>query len=162
MADGAGERGGRCVHGADGRMGAERVRTVERTGGWGPRGADTRTGRRGTNGAHEAWTGPSTHGRADKQTGGRAERESGGRADGWTGGLGWIRANGQSAGRADEQVGLGLKGHIPQGWVHSWAPSPLASSERECVGCLGVQWNPVRFHVKHPYLAPGLTCLVLV
>ena len=41
-------------------------------------------------------------------------------------------------GRADEQVGLGLKGHIPRGPLHSWVPSLLALSERKCAGCLGV------------------------
>ena len=124
-----------------------------------------------------------TSGRADKRTSGRGGKATDGRADGQTGrsgpeepqsgGLG-RRADGESAGqadgrtgadertsgRADKWVGLGLKGHIPRGWVHSWAPSPLALSKRECAGCLGVQWGPVRFHVKHPYLAPGLTCLV--
>ena len=86
---------------------------------------------------------------------------TGGRADGRTGWLGAEEARSGGLGRrADEGVGLGLKGHIPRGPFHSWAPSPLASSERECTGCLGVQWGPVRFHVKHPYLAPGLTCLV--
>ena len=75
MTDGVGRRGGQCMHGADGRTGAndavgrtsgrvdgaerprtvrrtgsERVRTVEGTGGRGPRGADTRTGGRGADG----------------------------------------------------------------------------------------------------------------
>ena len=105
-----------------------------------------------------------TSGRADERTrrsgmeeprsgglSGQVDEESGGRADGRTGK------------RVDKRVGLGLKGHIPRGPFHSWAPSPLASSERECVGCLGVQWGLVGFHVKHPYLAPGLgglTCLI--
>ena len=69
-------------------------------------------------------------------------------------------ADWQTSRRADERVGLGLKGHIPRGPLHSWAPSPLASSERERAGCLGVQWSPARLHVKHLYLAPGLACLV--
>ena len=99
-------------------------------------------------------------GRAD---GGRKGADN--RTNGRTGGRGTDRAQEARTGpstrrRADERVGLGLKGHIPRGWVHSWAPSPLASSERECAGCLGVQWGPVRFHVRHPYLVPGLTCLV--
>ena len=67
---------------------------------------------------------------------------------------------GRTGGRANEWVGLGLKGHIPRGPFHSWAPSPLASLERECLGCLGVQWGPIGFHVNPPYLAPGLPCLV--
>ena len=66
-----------------------------------------------------------TAGRADGRIG--ADEHTGRAPDGRTGG------------RVDERVGLGLKGHIPRGWVHSWAPSSLASSERECVGCLGVQ-----------------------
>ena len=123
--------------------GAERVRTVEQTGGRGPRGTDKRTGRRGADRAQHA------------RTDGRADKRSGGRAD-WAVGASIAR----TVGRADEEVGLGLKGHIPRGWVHFWAPSLLASSECECARCLGVQWGPVRFHVKHPYLAPGLTCLV--
>ena len=64
------------------------------------------------------------------------------------------------SGQADERVGLGLKGHIPRGPLHFWAPSPLALSERERTGCLGVQWGRPLFQVKHPYLAPELTCLV--
>ena len=83
---------------------------------------------------------------ADGRTGGWADKRSSRRAD-------WVVG-------ADERVGLGLKGHIPRGPLHSWAPNPLASSERERAGCLGVQWGPARLHVKHPYLAPGLTCLV--
>ena len=160
-----------------GRTGAERVRTVEQTGGRGPQGADTRTGRRGTDGAQEALTGPNTRGWADGRMGGRADwaveggraavgrtGQTGRRGVRWSGGRAYwqsaSRADGRTDGRADERVGLGLKGHIPRGWVHSWAPSPLASSECKCAGCLGVQWGPVRFHVKHPYFAPGLTCLV--
>ena len=81
------------------------------------------------------------------------------RADGRTGRTG-VLAVGRMGGQANERVGLGLKGHIPRGPLHSWAPSPLASSEHERAGCLGVQWGPPLFHVKHPYLAPGFTCLV--
>ena len=133
------------MHGADGAerawtvgwTGAEKARTVERTGRRGPRGAD---------GAEEVRTG----GRADWAVGGR--RAPIGRTS--------SPVVGQTGGRANERVGVGLKGHIPRGPFHSWAPSPLASSERECVGCLGVQWGLVGFHIKHPYLAPGLTCLV--
>ena len=98
MADGAGGRGGRCVHRADGRtgtneadertggradgaerartvgrMGAERVRTIERTGGRGPRGVDTRTDRRGVDGAQHVRTG----GRANGRTSGRGDRRTG-------------------------------------------------------------------------------------
>ena len=86
--------------------------------------------------------------RADGRSGGLGGRDfhcvdggSGGRAD-WMvgGGRGAVerigsRADGQTVGRG---VGLGLKGHIPQGPFHSWAPSLLASSEHECAGCLGV------------------------
>ena len=149
MADGAGRCGGRCM--------------LERTGG---RALTTRSSGRGRKGcgqwsggvdrAHEARTreraeevrtGPRRRGRADGRTG-RSGPALRGRRVGWTGG------------RADERVGLGLKGHIPRGPLHSWAPILLASSERERVGCLGVQWGPPLFHVKHPYLVPGLTCLV--
>ena len=67
-----------------GRMGVERVRTVERTGGRGPRGADARTGGRGADGAQQA------------RTGRRADKWSGGRAD-WA-----VRADkGRTAGRAN-------------------------------------------------------------
>ena len=89
----------------------------------------------------------------------------GGRAVGRTGGLGGQglqSADGGSGGLggwAVEGVGLGLKGHIPPIPFHSWAPSPFALGERECAGCLGVQWGLGGFPVKHPYLAPGLTCL---
>ena len=150
----ADERTGRKGRGRSGGRRAERVRTVERTGGRGPRGADTRTGGRGADGAQEARTGDSRRRRADEADG----SVGGGRADGVrrSGGLAAVRAGGL----ADERVGLGLKGHIPRGPLHSWAPSPLASSERERAGCLGVQWGPARLHVKHPYLAPGLACLV--
>ena len=164
-----------------GRTRAETMRTVERTGGQGPRGADMWTGGRGTDGAQEARTGPSMHRRTDGQTGqsgpplrrradgrtrrsGAEESRTGGRGVRWSGGRAYWqsagRADGRIGERADERVGLGLKGYILRGWVHSWAPSPLASSKRECAGCLGVQWSPVRFHVKHPYLEPGLTYLV--
>ena len=96
-------------------------------------------------------SGPPLRGRRVERTGGRADWADW--ADGRTGspvvgqmsGLGCtgVLAVRRSDERADERVGLGLKGHIPRGWVHSWAPSPLASSERECVGCLRVQWGPV-------------------
>ena len=114
------------------RTGAERVRTVEQRGRRGPRGADTRTSGRGADGR--------TGGRADKRSGGRVDwaveasiaRTAGG-ADGRTG----SPPVGRMGERADERVGLGLKSHIPRGPLHSWAPSPLASSERERAGCLG-------------------------
>ena len=165
MVDGAGGCGGRCVHGADGRTGAddtvgrtsgradgaERPRTVERTGA-----ERLRTVER--TGAERVWTVERTGGRgpahADGRTGGQADKRSGGWAD-WAD---W--ADGRTGGRANERVGLGLKGHIPRGPLHSWAPSSLASSERERAWCLGVQWGPPLFQVKHPYLAPGLTWLV--
>ena len=114
-------------------------------------------------------------GRADERTGGQGGKGANSRADGRTRPTRRRHADGQKRhgrgpggadGRtgpskvADERVGLGLKGHIPQGPLHSWAPSPLASSERERAGCVGVQWGLARLHVKHPYLAPGLTCLV--
>ena len=99
------------MHGADGW-----------TGGRGGKGADSRT---------DGWTGPTRLGQADR----RKIRGWGlGGADGRIGGLAVWRTGGQ----ADEGVGLGLKGHIPPIPFHSWAPSPLASSERECAGCLGV------------------------
>ena len=120
----------------------------------------------GVDGAQEAQTGPSTRGRANERTSGRGNGRTGRsgpplrrRRVGWTNKRG-VRWSGGRGGRADERVGLGLKGHIPRGPLHSWAPSPLASLERERIGCLGVQWGLGRFHVKHPYLAPGLTCLV--
>ena len=100
--------------------------------------------------------GKGTDSRVDEQTGPSRR----GRTNGQTGRLGLHCTDGGSGGRADEGVGLGLKGHILRGPFHSWAPSPLASSERGCAGCLGVQWGPRGFPVKHPYLAPGLTCLV--
>ena len=58
------------------------------------------------------------------------------------------------------------KAHIPRGPLQSWRPSPLASSERERVGCLGVQWGPAQLHVKHPLLSartrlPRLSASVL-
>ena len=115
-----------------GRTGAARVRTMEGTGERGPRGVDTRTDGRGADGAQEARTGRSRRGRADGQIG--RSGGLGGRADGRTG----SPPVGRTGGRMDERVGLGLKGHIPRGPLHSWAPSPLASSEREHAGCLGV------------------------
>ena len=118
-----------------GRTGAERARTIERTGGRGPRGADRQMGGRGADGAHEAQTG----GQAVRRTGrlGGQGRKSRDRAD-WTDRRTCSRVVGRTGGRAEEGVGLGLKGHIPQGPFHSWAPSLLASSERECIGCLGM------------------------
>ena len=161
-ADGWADGGGKVADSrADGRTGPTRHKhTVGRKRrGQGPRGADkaqhARTGGQavgrmgGLSG--QGWK---SHDRADEESAGRADGRTG--TDGHTGSL----PVGQTGGRADERVGLGLKGHIPRGWIHSWAPSPLASSERECAGCLGVQWNPVQSHVKHPYLAPRLTCLV--
>ena len=90
--------------------------------------------------------------------GGRGERGVVGRT-GRTSGLAVWRT-GRTDGWADKGMGLGLKGAIPLTPFHSWAPSPLALSERECVGCLGVQWGPRGFPVKYPYLAPRLTCLI--
>ena len=151
------------------RTGEERVQKVEQTSGQGPQGADgaqhVRTGRQavgqtgglGGRGLHCADGGLGRLGGWGRMSHGRADW-----ADGRTSSLvvGWTGRLGRSDGRVDKQVGLGLKGHIPRGWVHSWAPSPLALSERECAGCLGVQWGPIRFHVKHSNLEPGLTCLV--
>ena len=152
MADGCGRtwrtmcvRSGRAdertgANEADRRMGRKgRGQLSGRT----DRAHEARTGGR----AEEARTGPSRRGRADERTG-----RSGPPLHG--------RRVGRTNGRADERVGLGLKGHIPRGSFHSWAPSPLASLERKCAGCLGVQWGPIGFHVNHPYLAPGLPCLV--
>ena len=120
--------------------------------GWGGKGVDSRANGR---------TGPTRRGHADGQKRcGRGPARTDRRTGGWVYWQSAGRADGRIGERADKRVGLGLKGHIPRGWIHSWVPSPLASSEHECVGCLGVQWGPVRFHVKHPYLAPGLTCLV--
>ena len=127
-----------------------------------------------TGGREDGRTGPTRGGHADgqKRRGQGPARMDGrrsGQAVGQTGGLGGRgrksrgradSADGRTGGWVDEWVGLGLKGHIPRGWVHSWAPSLLASLERKCAGCLGVQWGPVRFHVKHPYLALELTCLI--
>ena len=70
-----------------------------------------------------------------------ADKRSGGRAH-WA--VGASRA--RRGGRGDEGVGLGLKGAIPPTSFHSWASNPLASSERECAGCLGVQWGPGGFN----------------
>ena len=72
-------------------------------------------------------------GQADRRTGWKGCRQSGGRGR---------KGRGQSGGRVDEGVDLGLKGHIPPTPFHSLAPSPLALSEHGCVGCLGVQWSP--------------------
>ena len=94
---------------------------TERTSGRGPRGADRRMGGRGTDGAQQVRTGGrgrKSRGRADW-----ADRQTSSLVDGRTGGRGG---------------GLGFKIHIPRGPFHSWAPSPLASSERKCTGCLGV------------------------
>ena len=134
-----------------------------RSGGWGRKGREQSSGR--ADGAHEARTsgrGPTGRGRTDGRTSGRA--------NGWTrrsgaeeAAVGQTRRMGRTCSPvvgADEWVGLGLKGHIPQGPFHSWAPSPLASSERKYTGCLGVQWDPVGFHVNHSYLALGFPCLV--
>ena len=130
---------------ADGQTGANEA--VGRTGGR----ADARTRRKGADDRVDGG-GKGADSRADRRTGPTRRKQ----ADGRTGVL-VVR---RSGGRGDERVGLGLKGHIPRGWVHSWTPSPLASSERKCAGYLGVQWSPVQFHVKHPNLAPELTCLV--
>ena len=130
---------------ADGRTGRKgRGQSGER----GPRGADRQTGEQAV-GRTGGLGGRGLH---------CADDESGRRVD-WAVG-GGRAAVGRTGRRVDEGVGLGLKGHIPRGPFHSWAPSPLASSERECAGCLGVQWGPIGFSVKHLYLAPGLTCLV--
>ena len=146
---------------ADGTGANNAVGRTSGRGRWGGKAADGRAdeGGKGADSGEEGRTGPTRRGQGPA----RADGRTGGQAVGWTGGLGGQGlhcANGGSGRRADERVGLGLKGHIPQGPLHSWAPSPLASSERERAGCLGVQWGPPLFHVKHPYLAPGLTCLV--
>ena len=184
-ADGVGGRGGQCVHGADGRTSGQALtkrsggRADKRTGrkgcGQWSRWADGAHEARTCGRAEEARTAPKRRGRsavgADGRMGGQAVGRTGGLGGrggrGADGGLGgWADGRigsppvGQTGRRADERVGLGLKGHIPRGPLHSWAPSPLASSERERAGCLGVQWGPARLHVKHPYLAPGLACLV--
>ena len=112
-----------------------------RLGGWGRKRhgqssgcADgTHEARRGGR-AEEARTGPRRRRRGP--AGGRADKRPGGRAD-WAVGAEEPRSGGLD-GQVDERVGLGLKGHIPRGPFHSWMPSPLALSERECVGCLGV------------------------
>ena len=112
-----------------------------------------------------------TGGQAVGRTGGLGGRglhcvdgEWGGRADWVVGGgraaIGQTRQTGilesgsplvgRTGGQADERVGLGLKGHIPRGPFHSWAPSPLASSERECAG--------VRFLNSQQALRLLLTC----
>ena len=164
---------------ADGRTGADD--TVGRMSGRGRRGRKAADGRADGGGKDadsgaEGRTGPTRRGHVDGRkrrgqglggvdgrTSGRANKRSGGRAD-WAvraciaRTAGW--ADGRTSRRADKRVGLGLKGHIPRGPLHSWVPSPLASSEHEHVGCLGVQWDPPLFHIKHPYLAPRLTCLV--
>ena len=163
-----GRTGGRGGKGADDRAdgggkGANSRADGQKRHGQGPGGADraqhARTG--GRVDGRTGRSGPPLRGRWVGQTGRSGAEEPwsselGGRADGESDG----RADGRTGERADKRVGLGLKDHIPQGWVYSWAPSPLASLERKCAGCLGVQWGPVRFHVKHPYLAPGLICLV--
>ena len=148
MADEASGRGGRCVHGADRRTGGWALttrssgRADERTG-WKGRG---RLGGRWRKGCGQ-WSGRAD-GRKRRGLGRWADRRT--RADGHFG----SPPVGQTGGQADERVGLGLKGHIPRGPLHPSAPSPLASSERERAGCLGVQWGPPRFHVKHLYLVP--------
>ena len=88
-------------------------------------------------------------GAREVRTGGRAVERTGGRVDGRTGRSGAEQArSGRLADEADE-----ADERTP---FHSWAPSPLVSSECECTGCLGVQWGPGGFPFKHPYLAHGL------
>ena len=135
-----------------GRTRAERVRTVEWTGGRGPARADgwmyeQAVGRMGGLGGRG---GRGTDGGLEGQADGRTGRSGGLRGRGGEESAGWADGRteadrrtsslpvGRTSGRADERVGLGLKGHIPRGPLHSWAPSPLASSEREHAGCLGV------------------------
>ena len=128
-------------------------RADERTSGRGGKAADGRadgggkgadSGANGrTSGRADGWTGPSGQtgrGRRVRRMGGRGGGESAGWADGRTGAYGRTGSPpvGRTGGRADERVGLNLKGHIPRGPLHSWAPSPLASSKRERAGCLGV------------------------
>ena len=134
MADGHGQ-GGRGELGAHGADGVEKEQTRVR---W------TSTDGR---------IGPTRRGRTDGQTSRRG-------ADGRTGRSGPLehgRLVGQMGGRGG---GPGFKRHHSSTPFHSWAPSPLASSERKCVGCLGVRWGPGGFPLKYLYLAPGLTCLV--
>ena len=155
---GCGGRGGRCVHGADGRSGGWTLttrsggRSDERTGEQGGKAADGQAdggGKNADSGA-DGRTGPTRRRHVNRRKRHGQAEEARTR----------LRRRGQGPARLDERVGLGLKNHIPRGPLHSWAPSPLASSERECAGCLGVLWGPARFHVKHSYLAPGLICLV--
>ena len=174
------------MYGADGRTGAnDAVGRTKWTSGRGGKAADDRAdgGGKGADSGVDGRTGPTRHGHANGQKRrGRGPRGANGRTgglggrgrrgvDGGSGGMGRLGGRGGlartggrgvrwSGRRADERVSLGLKGHIPRGPLHSWAPSPLASSERERAGCLGVQWGPARLHIKHSYLAPGLTCLV--
>ena len=139
--------GGRCRKAADGRANGGEKGADTRADGPTRRGhADERKRRErspgGADGGHHA----RTSGRADWAVGASIVRTAG-RAD-WAVGAGraavgrtgrtGVLAVRRSGGRADKRVGLGIKGHIPRGPLHSWAPSPLASSERECVGCLGV------------------------
>ena len=141
--------------------------------------SDRQTGGRGEDGAQKAWTSRWVDGRsggranwavgasrawtasqADGQTGRQADQAVRGGRNAVRGGRNAVRRTRRMGRLTDEGVGSGLKGHIPRGPFHSWAPSPLALSEHKCVGCLGVRWGPRGFPVKHPYLAPGLTCLV--
>ena len=92
-----------------------------------------------------------------QRAGRRADRAVGGRGStiGQTARTGEL-ADGmdrQTGGRGGRPVFKRCHSSTP---FHSWAPSPLASSERECVGCLGVHWGPGGFLLKHPYLAPKL------
>ena len=156
-----GRMGGR----ADGRTGQK---GCEQSSGRGRKGRGQSSGR--ADKAHEARTGgraeearmgPNRRERADgrtRQLGVEEARSSG--LGGWADWQSSERAKGRRGGGADEGVGLGLKGQIPRGPFYSWAPSPLASSEHECAGCMGVQWGPVGFPVKYSYLVPGLICLV--
>ena len=129
------------------------------TGGWG------RKGRKQSDGKADR--------ALEARTGGRNPRGTNRRMGGWveeaqTGGLGgWglQSADGASGGWADGRIGrrgggLGFKRRHSSTPFHSWASSPLASSKRVCVGCLGVPWGPGGFPLKYSYLVPGLTCLV--
>ena len=171
-----------------GRTGAERAWTIERTGRRGWKGRGQSSGR--ANGRKRCGRGPvGADGRkrrrrglvgVDGRTGEQAvERTSGlggrgihcadwavggGRAVveriGRTGRLAVCRSGRRVDGRMGGRAGgPGFKRPHSMRPI-SRVPSPLALSERECVGCLGVQWSPVGFHVNHPYLAPGLPCLV--
>ena len=106
-------------------------------GGRGPQGADGRMRRE-----HANWV-----------VGGRTGLvgRTGGLADWW---MGWTGRRGG---------GPGFKRRHSSTPFHSWAPSPLASSESECAGCLGVQWGLEGFPRSSIHAILNmlkLTCLV--